>query len=290
MKRTFLTILCALCLALGAMAQAKHKPSVLVVPDDEWCTHNGFMHEANDMGEVKLVPDYVKALQINKDLPHVIRLIRKLLSDRGQSSIDLLTASRSGNTVNTDIIVKVAWDVIKNGPKNSIRYSLQGVDAYTFQETGGGAVGIGEPSFSAEVEVLLEEAVQDRMDEFVATLQDYYDDLVENGRLVKVEVVIRDGAGIDFGKEYGGMGLDEIIENWIGEHAVNQSFESPGPMDNVYTFSPVRIPMFKANGMSQNTLGFVRELMRFLRAAPYNIPCKTEAHGLGHCNLIIGEQ
>jgi hypothetical protein len=55
-------------------------------------------------------------------------------------------------------------------------------------------------------------------------------------------------------------------------------------------FDQVRIPAFKSNGMAQDTEGFTRDLMRFLRAEPYKLTCKVLNRGLGRCLLIIGEK
>ena len=52
----------------------------------------------------------------------------------------------------------------------------------------------------------------------------------------------------------------------------------------------MRIPLYKANGMAQDTYGFARDLARFLGAAPYKIPVKTVNRGLGRCLLILGEK
>ena len=74
------------------------------------------------------------------------------------------------------------------GPKRSVTYTLQGLDAYTNKQV---AVtqGTGEPSMAAEVAVLLEEAVVDKMDALQASqLQKHFDDLMANGREVALEV------------------------------------------------------------------------------------------------------
>ncbi|MBQ5593407.1 MAG: hypothetical protein IIW11_07445, partial [Bacteroidales bacterium] len=90
--------------------------------------------------------------------------------------------------------------------------------------------------------------------------------------------------------EYDGYELCEIIENWMAEHTVNNVFNKADGTENFIMFDQVRIPAFKSNGMAQDTEGFTRDLMRFLRAEPYKLTCKVLNRGLGRCLLIIGEK
>jgi hypothetical protein len=55
-------------------------------------------------------------------------------------------------------------------------------------------------------------------------------------------------------------------------------------------YEGVRIPLYKANGMAQDTDGFARELRSFLKKAPYNLEVKIVNRGLGRAALVIGEK
>ena len=189
-----------------------------------------------------------------------------------------------------DIILELDWTVNEAGPKKSITYNLRGLDAYSNKQVAG-AQGTGQPSFSAELPVLLEEAVQDNMDNFTAQLQTHFDDLLANGREVVLEIrIFDDGQGVDLETEYDGYELAEIIDNWMAENTVNHRFSKSDATENYAIYDQVRIPLYKTNGMAQDTYGFARELARFLRAAPYKISTKTLNQGLGRCLVIIGEK
>jgi hypothetical protein len=54
-------------------------------------------------------------------------------------------------------------------------------------------------------------------------------------------------------------------------------------------YEQVRIPLYKSNGMAQDTYGFARELAKYLTST-YNIPVKTINRGLGRTLVIIGEK
>ena len=83
---------------------------------------------------------------------------------------------------------------------------------------------------------------------------------------------------------------DQIIDNWLAENCVNHRFSKSDATETMILYEQVRIPLYKANGMAQDTYGFARDLARFLKAAPYNIPVKTVNRGLGRCLLILGEK
>ena len=128
------------------------------------------------------------------------------------------------------------------------------------------------------------------MDAFVERLQAHFDDLLTNGREVVLDMRIFDNSTVDFEKTYDDYELNEIIDNWLAENCVNHRFSKSDATETMILYEQVRIPLYKANGMAQDTYGFARDLARFLKAAPYNIPVKTVNRGLGRCLLIFGDK
>lgn len=317
MKKVLLLTLACLLMTSYAMGQAK-KPKLMVVPSQIWCKEKGYIMTFDNQGTQEEIPDYKKAVQNDRDLMNVISKINILMADRGFPLQDLSQALRSiqntqaenslirtktsgaalaespvdklRRTAKADIILEVDWKVNKTGPKQSVTYNLRGLDAYTnFQVAG--AQGTGAPSFSADVPVLLEEAVQNNMDNFTAQLQAHFDDLLENGREVVIELQIPDnGSGLDFETEYNGEELTEILDNWMAENTVQHRFSKSEATENWITYDQVRIPLYKANGMAMDTDGFARQIRNFLRKPPYNITCKIVNRGLGKCLIIVGEK
>ena len=208
MKKIF--IACGLMLLGISMSfgQAK-KPTLMVVPSDVWCNTNGYMMEFDDQGTKIKIPDYKKAMQENSDLLLVISAINGMMAERGfplknlesamktlssNSAEDNMMASKgSGSglsespidalkkTAKADIIIQMTWTVNITGPKKSISFNLQGLDSYTDKQIAT-AVGTGAPSFTAEIPVLLQEAVTAHIDNFSASLQTHFDDMFANGR------------------------------------------------------------------------------------------------------------
>lgn len=308
-------MLLTLC-TVSAMGQAK-KPTLMVVPSDAWCKEHGFEQTFDNQGTPEQIPDYKAAVSTDKQLNAVISKINILMADRGFPLKDLqqnvksinnlsaedrlITSKRSGSaitespldrlrrTAKADIILEIDWTVNTLGPKSSITYNLRALDAYSNKQVAG-AEGTGTGSFSAELPVLLEEAVQDHMDAFAARLQEHFDDLLENGREVVLDMRIFDSSTVDFEKEYNGYELNEVIDNWLADNCVNHRFSKSDATETMILYEQVRIPLYKQNGMAQDTYGFARDLARFLGAAPYNIPVKTINRGLGRCLLVFGEK
>ena len=317
MKKTLLAVLVTALLPLTMWGQAK-KPTLMVVPADTWCSANGYMTDFNDQGKVNRVPDMERAIQENMDLYNVVTKIGELMTEQGFPLKDLsqtvkslkqaaaedeMTVSRTGgstlaespldrllNRAKADIVVEVAWKVNTTGPKKSITYTLRGLDAYTNKQVAA-AQGTGVPSFSAELPVLLEEAVVEKMDGFVSQLQAHFDDLLENGREVNVDVrIFNNGSGLSFEEEYDGEELTDIIDNWMAENTVNHRYNLSDATDNMLRFEQVRIPLYNAKGRPTDTRQFVGELRKFLTASPYNITGKVMTKGLGRANLVLGEK
>ena len=308
----FLLVVCA----LSAMGQAK-KPTLMVVPSDAWCKEHGYEQTFDNQGTSEQIPDYRAALSTDKQLNAVISKINILMADRGFPLKDLqqtvksianlstedrlITSKSSGmsisespldrlrRTAKADILLEIDWTVNTVGPKSSITYNLRALDAYSGKQVAG-AEGTGKGSFSAELPVLLEEAVQDHMDSFVERLQAHFDDLLANGREVVLDMRVFDGSAVDFEKEYDGYELSEIIDNWLADNCVNHRLSKSDATETMILYEQVRIPLYKNNGMAQDTYGFARDLARFLGKAPYNIPVKTVNRGLGRCLLILGEK
>ena len=302
--------------SLGVFAQAK-KPTLMVMPSDAWCNEHGYMQTYDNQGAIEKVPDYKAAVSTDKQLNAVISKINNLMADRGfplkdlqqtlkavntDAAEDALITSKGGSSVTEspldrlrrrakpDIIMELDWTVNKMGPKSSVTYNLRALDAYSNKQIAG-SEGTGKGSFSAELPVLLEEAVQDHMDEFCQRLQAHFDDMMQNGREVSLIMkVFNNGSGLDFEKEYGDEELNEVIDNWLSDNCVNHRFNKSDGTETTIVYDQVRIPLYKENGQAMDTYAFARNLARFFKGAPYNIPIKTVNKGLGKCELIFGEK
>ena len=266
----------------------------------------------------RICPQHIEALQSRRYFFNAITKIGELMAERGlplkdlastvrsirqSSAEDEMTVSRSSgsslaespldkllNRAKADILVELAWKINTVGPKQSVTYTLRGIDAYTNKQVAA-AQGTGAPSFSAEIPVLIEEATLEKMDGFIAQLQAHFDDLLTNGREVNVNIRVFDnGSGMSLEDEYDGYELIDIIDDWMAQNTVQHRYSLTDATENMMRFEQVRIPLYRENGMPMDTRRFVTELRRYLSKEPFNITSKVLTKGLGRADLVLGEK
>jgi hypothetical protein len=300
-------------------SQAK-KPTIMVIPSDNWCIKNGYVQSQDVMGTIKTFPDYKAAVQNDTELLMVLSKINTLMADRGfplknlesvlktletQSAEVSMLTSKAGNdlaesptdvlkrTANADIIIQLTYVLNQVGPKKSITFMLQGLDAYTNKQIAG-AQGTGQPSFATELTVLLEEAVISYIDDFNSRLQAHFDDLFKNGREVALQVRVFNGAAFDLEQEFDFKGetleCGEIIEDWVSDNTVQKRYSLSDYSENRMIFEQVRIPLFDDRDRAMDTRRWVRDLRTMLTGAPFSTPVKIYTRGLGEVWLILGEK
>ncbi len=300
----------------SGFSQAK-KPTLMVIPSDAWCNQNGYMMSFENQGSIVKIPDYKRAFQENSEVLQVISQINGMMADRGfplknmESSIKTLESNSaednmrsskdSGSEVSenpidalkniakADIIIQLTWTINKTGPKKSINFNLQGLDSYTDKQIAT-ATGTGAPSFSAEVPVLLSEAVISHMDNFTASLQNHFDDMFENGREIIIRIQKWDDFDGDLESEYNGEELGSIIEEWLNTNTVKSRFSTTDMTENMALFEQVRIPLYDDKGKALDARGYAKDLSKFLNSPPYSIKNKLVMKGLGRATIILGSK
>lgn len=301
-------------ISINVFGQAK-KPTIMVIPSDAWCDKNGAMQEFDNQGTMVKLPNYKKAL-LDPDLLLVIGKINTLMSERGfplkdlgatMKSIDQenaeinITTSKTGTSVTespldklkktakADIIIQLTYNINVTGPKKSISYNMQGLDAYTDKQVAG-SQGTGEPSFSAELPVLLQEAVLANLDNFNSQLQKHFDDMFANGREITIRIKKFDTWNKDLEDEINGNTIGEVIEAYLKKNCVNTRFSISDQTENMMFIEQARIPLYDATGKAIDARAFVRGLQKYLWATPYNFPSKLTVKGLGQASLVLGEK
>lgn len=315
MKKIFSVTLSLLLISALAFGQAK-KPTIMVVPSDNWCNTNGYMMEFDNQGTKVKIPDYKKAFQENSDLNTVISAINGMMAERGfplknmESAIKSLESEAAENNMLTsksgsglsespvdalkrvakaDIIMQLTWTVNATGPKKSITFNLQGLDSYTDKQIAT-AVGTGAPSFSAELPVLLQEAVTAHIDNFNATLMAHFEDMFTNGREIIIRIKKFDSWSDDLETEFAGKELSAIIEEWMGANTVKGRYSTSDATENMMLFEQVRIPLYDEAGKAVDARGFAKGLQKFLKEPPYSITNKLMMKGLGQAVIVLGEK
>ncbi|MCF8349701.1 MAG: DUF6175 family protein [Bacteroidales bacterium] len=321
-RRLFCFFLFSLFL-VGAYGQAK-KPTLMVVPSDNFCYERGCMSSFDVQGQTKRYPDYRKALQENDQIRMVITKMGSIMAQRGfpmkdleqelknleteSAEIMMLSSKTSGAAIyetpvdklkrvaNADIILDLDFDIKRQGPQKYVTFNLKALDAYTSKQVAG-AAGAGQPSTAASVDLLLEEAVLSHMDNFNDQLMDHFQDMFDNGREVTITLLIWENAMFDFYDEYTYEGITEelgfILEDWFAMNTVNGRFSTSDATESRMEFEQVRIPLFyerRGREYAMDARRYVNELRKCLRDEPFMIESKIYQRGLGEAWLILGEK
>lgn len=314
MKRLVL-LMASLFVCATLFAQAK-KPTIMVVPSDNWCVQNGYVQKFDNMGTEVTLPDYRAALQQNSDLLLAISKINEMMAERefplknlesslktlmNQEAEDAMLTNKEGGGVaespidklkkvaKADIWMQLTYTVNQVGPKRSLTFNLQGLDAYTDKQIAG-ASGTSEPSFTSELAILIEQAVLMHIDNFNAQLQSHFDDIFANGREIVVRIKTWDDAGFDLEEEFDGDELGMIIEDWMSDNTVHGRFNTTDATENMMLFEQVRIPLeMEEDGKVRqvDARRWVNGLRKYLKSE-YDIESKLMMQGLGQAQLVIG--
>lgn len=294
-----------------AFSQAK-KPTLMVVPSDLYCNQHGYMQTFNNQGQTENVPDYKRALQNDPQLLTGITVIGQMMADRGfplklmeqelknlneESAEDALLTSKSGSDIaespvdrlkkksKSDIILQTTWLVNRTGPKYSLTFNLQGIDAYTNKQIAA-CQGTGDPTFSAELPVLIEESIANHLETFTTQLQNHFNDMFENGREITLRVKKWEDSEYDLESEFDGTELSDIIEDWISANTVKGRFNTSDATENFMYFEQVRIPLFDENQRAMDARRWTRGLINKLKSL--GVPAKLMMKGLGQATIVIG--
>lgn len=311
-------ILIALLLVLPQLifAQAK-KPTLMILPSDNWCEQRYFMTEFDNQGTKQKVPNYKQVFQEDTEIGQVISKIGSLMIDRGfplkdaeqelkaieaRTAEDNMTSSvASGSSIaespldklknkaKADIIIQIWWKVNKTDQGKSISFILEAFDAYTSKRIAA-ATGNGTPNQTDIVPVLLQNAILNNIDPFVAQLQKHFDDMMLNGREIMLTVKKWKTWDKNLETEVAGEEITDHITNWMQKNTVNGRFTNSDATENVLKFDQVRIPLYDATNKALDARSFAKGLQKFLKAAPYNFEVKLMTRGLGEAILILGEK
>ena len=314
MRRTFITTIFII-FQIFTYAQAK-KPSLMIVPADDWCMKNNYSMEINNQGVIQIISDYNKAV-LNSELMNVVTKISGLMAERGfplkdlssalrslqnQTAEDAMLTSSEGGEINetpidklkavakADIIMQIFWEVNELGFEKSVTFRLRAIDAYTDKQIAS-ASGTGNPSMNSETASLIEEAILDHIDNFNSSLQNHFDDMFENGREVVVRIKTWDTWDYNLEtEEFGDDELGILIEDWISDNTVKGRFSTLDATETMMAFEQVRIPLYYERNGQQRALDcrrWIRGLKKYL-SSEFEIDSKLMMKGLGQAQLVIG--
>lgn len=314
MKRISLLFSMTFLLMLGAWAQkAMTPPHVMVVPDLIYCKAHGYVQQFDNNGITETVPDYERALSEDPSLHAVLTQVAQLINDRNQDIviIDLLeainnakadaamAAANNGDQSESveeaiirnseaDILIKVQFDLLKNGPQYQVSYTITGTDAYT-NRMFAPVEGMGAPSTSANPVVLLREAVYNNMNAFLDKVLAYYTGMTTKGRMVAFEIKTTSTSAVNMSSKVGEYTLREQIEDFLYDNSVDGNGLDRVKSGNTFMqYQGVYIPLvatIRGRQRKQGAKDVAQKMVTYLEQK--GVTADYKVRGLGKVNIYI---
>ena len=298
--------------AFSVCVYAQKKPTLMILPSDNWCTQRYFTTEYDNQGVKERVSNYRQAFQEDLELSPVISKIGELMTSYGYSlkdaemelrnvsaraAEDNVTFSKSSGAQFTespldilkrrakaDIIIQIGWMV----NASSLTFTLEAFDAYTSKRIATSTET--ENRTEEAIPLQLQQAVKKHIKPFDKQLDVFYSNMKSNGREIVLTIRTWDNWDNDLETEYGSDELLGHIQQWLIMNTVKKQYNLSDATENFAQFEQVMIPLKNENGVAVDARSFTRGLQKHLNDAPFNIPSKLMMRGLGEAILVLGEK
>ena len=313
--RKFTILLLLILLTASVNAQVAKKPTIMLLPSAHWCSARYFTKTLDNQGVTQTINDYEVAFRDDAELQQVVSKIGELMTSHGYDLKDFMmenkalndrlleeqvTMSKSGaivvespldmlrRTVKYDIELLVDWNIVNEGGKKAIQFTIEAFDSYTNKRIATSS-GISKPS-NKGIAYQIQDAVSDKIKTFDTQLKSFLEKQRTIGREIRLSVRVWDSAPIDLEEEYEDQELIDHIQQWLHANTVNSSFSLADATESRATFEQVMIPCFDENNIALDARAFANKLRKYLRKDPFLLQSKVVAKGLGEVSLIIGEK
>lgn len=306
------TIALSFTILFSVNAIAQKKPTVMILPSDNWCTQRYFTTTYDNQGVKEHIPNYQQAFQEDIELGTVISKIGELLNKMGYSlkdaeqeiknistrtAEDNVTFSKSSGAqfvespldvlkrrAKADIIIQLGWNVTSS----SFTFTLEAFDSYTSKRL---ATSTGsEMRTSDPIPIQLQRAIEKKIKPFDKQLDKYFSAMKGNGREIILTIRVWDNWDGDLEKEYDGEELLNHILQWLTKNTVNKQFNLSDATENFAQFEQVMIPLKDSKGNAMDARSYARGLQKYLLQNPFNITSKIMIRGLGEVTIVLGEK
>lgn len=321
-KMSWLIILCLIASVQTTLAQTSEamavakKPTLMILPSDNWCAARYFMTTYNNQGTTVKIPDYQSAFQQDSELSIVISNVGAMLTDFGYSikdaeqelkavtarmqedNVTTSTNSRSyiaespldvlKRRVKADILLQIWWKVNREAAGKSVTFTIEAFDTYTSKRI---ATYSGTSAASDEIiPKLLANTIRDNIATFDRQLTGYYNKMENNGREIVLTVKCWENWEQNLETEFNDKELTDWIDDWMSQNTVNAQYNLSDGTENFAQFEQVMIPLCDANGKALDARAFAVQLQRYLKKEPFFITSKVMIRGLGEAIIVLGEK
>lgn len=250
------------------------QPKIMVIP---------YVKEGQDLRTI-LEEDFNKRIAITK--------INESFDSRGFTTVDFVAKLKSAIANNAfktnsqtdikaqiiqmsgaDIIVEAEVYVDKGQSGTEVKLILKGYESSTGNSLSNKEGNSGR-FYTDDIAKLASKAVESISQDFLNVMQTKFNDIVENGRSVIIDVSIDANSQYNMASELGsdGLPLADLLEIWMEQNAYKNNYHIQGTTDLQMIFDDVKIPLKdQATGNNYNASKFALEIWKYLKSTDVGI-------------------
>ena len=147
-----------------------------------------------------------------------------------------------------DIYIEVEANPNYANDGNSVTVIMSAYDAYS-GESLANKVSTSPKFYTTSFEKLVEKAVEEKIEDFLNTLNNKFSDIRENGRSITLTVGVKTGSKFDMDTELAsGSLLSEAIEDFVVRKSYKGKYHLQGMTTNKIIFDLVKMPIYGIDG------------------------------------------
>ncbi len=312
--KTFSVLSFILLFSNYSIAQSVKRPSIMILPSDNWCTERYYVQRFDNQGTITDMIDYERAFKEDPELPSVISTIGGFLAEKGYAVKDAeqaaknlraniaesnATMSKNGitlaenaldvikNKVKADILIQIGWSYHGYDNNQSIQYTIESFDCYSGFRIPATITGLRKGS-KANFVSILEKEIPSQMGEFDKQLHAYFQVVNTKGHEITMDIRRWSDWDKDLDTEFNGLPLIEILEKWMADNTIDASYNMLESDENIAKYEQIHIPVYNSRGTAMDARTFASNLRLYLKKQ-LGIPAKVISSGLGRVVIVIGE-
>ncbi len=274
--KIFTTIIFSLCLTFASFGQVEKPvekplvhPTIMVIPFVKENEQLRTVYEQNENLHLRVAVTkvkeafefhFIKTVDFRAKLEQLSN--NKIMQIGTQSSIKQQVIELSG----ADIYVEVESSITQDESGNSSTVTVTAYDAFSGQVL---ATDVGTTTrfYTHNFARLTEKAVNEFIETFMYNIRDKFNQIVEQGRTVVVNIGFDENAALDMDTEMeNGELFSDLLEKWFEENSYNNYFHIQGVTATKMILDEVRIPvMHPINGRTYRATQFAGKLRAFLK-------------------------
>lgn len=182
-----------------------------------------------------------------------------------------------------DIYIEVEPNPNYSDEGNSVTIIMSAYDAFS-GESLANKVSTSPKFYTTSFEKLVEKAVDDKIEDFLNTLNAKFQDIRANGRTIVLTIGVGNDQTFDMDTEINkdGLLLSDAIEDFVADNAFNGKYHLQGISTNKIIFDLVKVPIFGDDAKPYRVSKFAVDLRNYLK--PYGYDAQRDINGQ---NVVI---